>query len=146
MLTEIKMQGINTELWQKHMKQKRRFPVLALSPVYHAPLACQLAPKCNRSHTHICASLVISLVAIAAGVFAYYIFRSSSCTGSSLYTRNYSDFSGTIITQMSDDKCIDLYLHACIYMDLYIHGSEITVSLGKFLCLAEFYSICPTKF
>lgn len=47
---------------------------------------------------------------------------------------------------MSDDKCIDLYLHACIYMDLYIHGSEITVSLGKCLCIAEFYSMCPSKF
>lgn len=34
----------------------------------------------------------------------------------------------------------------CIYMDLYIHGSEITVSLGKFLCLAQFYSTCPSKF
>lgn len=31
-------------------------------------------------------------------------------------------------------------------MHLYIHGSEITVCLGKFLCLAQFYSMCPSKF
>lgn len=34
----------------------------------------------------------------------------------------------------------------CIYMYLYIHGSEIMVSLGKFLCLTQFYSTCPGKF
>ena len=135
-LTEIKTQGINIELWNKRDS--------FWSWLFHQFIIYQLAPKCNRSCMHICA--LISAVAIAAGIFAYYIFRSWSYICASFYTCSCSDFSGTIITCMSNDKCIGLYLHGCIYMDLYIHGSEITVSLGKFLCLAQFYSTCSSKF
>lgn len=41
-------------------------------------------------------------------------------------------FSGTIITRVNNDKCIDLYSRESVCMDLYIHGSEISVS-GMFL-------------
>jgi len=54
---------------------RRQFPVLTLSSVYHISLDCWLASRCNRSCTHICTSPVISAVAIAAGVFVYYIFK-----------------------------------------------------------------------